>query len=238
MSIHAAGADFYTDGGAANAYVLSPSGSFLAPEAYFVGMSVRFIPTNTNTGASTINVDGLGVKNIKQKNGSSDPEASQIVSGEKVDLVYDGTDFRLSENAIGRARVYLTLNQTIASGVYVPIPFEAEIFDVGGFHDNVTNNTRLTVPRSGVYAVSAQYRFEQNATGTRESRIKLNGISDLTTKVHPNSGGTDPLTEMDYVLMELTAGDYVELYLRQNSGGNLDVASGSNDTFFSIVELR
>ena len=76
---------------------MSPSGSFLAPEAYFVGMSVRFIPTNTNTGASTINVDGLGVKNIKLASGV-DPDLNHIISGVLVSLYYDGTDFIIKQS--------------------------------------------------------------------------------------------------------------------------------------------
>src|SRR3990167_1110094 len=61
MAIYAAGGNFYTDSGAADAYVLTAVGTKNTPHAYFNGMSVRFLPGNVNTGASTINVATLGV---------------------------------------------------------------------------------------------------------------------------------------------------------------------------------
>jgi hypothetical protein len=55
---------FYTDTGVADAYVATPIGTNKAPPAYVDGMVVEFKIGNTSTGASTVNVDGLGVKNI------------------------------------------------------------------------------------------------------------------------------------------------------------------------------
>lgn len=92
-AIMAAGSDFYTDTGAADAYVLSAVGSKSVPIAYFVGMRVRFIITNTNTGASTVNVAGLGVKNIKSYDGSSTPAAGDFVVNHELQLTYNGTNF-------------------------------------------------------------------------------------------------------------------------------------------------
>jgi hypothetical protein len=65
MSIYAAGGAFYTDSGAADAYVISTVGSKRAPIAYFDGMAIAFRAGNTNTGPSTVNVAGLGVKTIQ-----------------------------------------------------------------------------------------------------------------------------------------------------------------------------
>ena len=59
MAINAAGADFYSDSGAADAYVLTAIGTLRSPHAYFDGMRVRFRPDNANTGASTVNVATL-----------------------------------------------------------------------------------------------------------------------------------------------------------------------------------
>lgn len=95
VSHYAAGGDFYTDSGAANAYVLSAGGSRTAPPGYFTGMRVRFVAGVANTGASTVNVASLGVKNIKTAAGG-DPSPGQIAN--LVELSYDGTDFLLRES--------------------------------------------------------------------------------------------------------------------------------------------
>ncbi len=90
---YAAGGDFYTDSGVLNAYVLSAVGLKSTPQAYFNGMRVRFIVGATNTGASTVNVAGLGVKNIKSYDGTSNPSSGDLVAGHEVQLTYNGTNF-------------------------------------------------------------------------------------------------------------------------------------------------
>ena len=54
-------ADFYADVGVADAYDLTPTGQTAAPDALSEGLSASFNASNTNTGASTVDVDGLGV---------------------------------------------------------------------------------------------------------------------------------------------------------------------------------
>lgn len=68
MSVYGSAGDFYTDAGTANTYVLTPIGvpARQAPPAYIDGLRVRFVVGNTNTGASTINLNSLGVKSLKE----------------------------------------------------------------------------------------------------------------------------------------------------------------------------
>lgn len=82
---------YSADTGTANAYLatLSP-----APTAYVAGMALFIKATNANTGTSTINVNGLGVKTIK-KIGNATLISGDITAGQVLHLVYDGTDFEL-----------------------------------------------------------------------------------------------------------------------------------------------
>jgi len=106
---YASGADYYTESGIADAYIASPVGSKLAPHTYFTGMRVRFRTANANTGASTINVNSLGVKNIKKADGSNDPDADDInVRGDTV-LVYDGANFRLPLKELNLPTLHLSI---------------------------------------------------------------------------------------------------------------------------------
>jgi len=83
--------------GSSNAYVLS-SGLTLA--AYATGLTLRIIPNFTNSGAATINVDGLGAKNVT-KLGATAVASGDITSGRIYTLGYDGTQFQIVEiNAI------------------------------------------------------------------------------------------------------------------------------------------
>ena len=79
----------YTDSGAADVYVATATGNTPDnPVAYFDGMRVHFTPDNNNTGSSTINVEALGVVNIKLQGGSDDPGGNQLVSDKETTLVY------------------------------------------------------------------------------------------------------------------------------------------------------
>lgn len=87
-------ATYATDSGAADAYIVTLPSS---PVAHTLGMSVRFKTANSNTGASTINVNALGAKAIKRFDGSA-LSAGDILAGGIVTLDYDGADFRQRGN--------------------------------------------------------------------------------------------------------------------------------------------
>lgn len=93
--------NYAADTGAANAYLVSLPN---APASYTDGLLVSMKTSNANTGASTINVNGLGVKNIKTAAGS-DPVANDILGF--VDLRYDAPNnhfkIALSASAISSA---------------------------------------------------------------------------------------------------------------------------------------
>lgn len=82
---------YSADTGAANAYVVTLP---LAPVANFNGTVINFLPAFTNTGASTVNVNGLGVKSILKK-GSLALTAGDIVAGSIAMIVFDGTNYKL-----------------------------------------------------------------------------------------------------------------------------------------------
>jgi hypothetical protein len=67
---YASGAIYCTDGGAANAAVLSLTGTFVKPRAYFDGMEVQFNPAAVNTGAATAAAFGLAAKSIVKVSGA------------------------------------------------------------------------------------------------------------------------------------------------------------------------
>lgn len=62
--------------------------------AYTANLSVRVTFTNSNTGASTININSLGAKPLV-KFGNAALNAGDIKAGQILDLVYDGTNFQI-----------------------------------------------------------------------------------------------------------------------------------------------
>jgi len=85
--------NYLVDSGGANAYVVTfPTG--VIPSSYTAGLTVVMKVANANTGASTLNVNSLGTKNILNPDASS-LSSGQLASGSLVMVVYDGTQFIL-----------------------------------------------------------------------------------------------------------------------------------------------
>lgn len=80
------------DSGAADAYVLTTQEGAV-PAAYLDGMKIYFKAANSNTGASTVNVDSLGLKDIEYPDGTA-LNALSIIAGSYVTAVYNSTDDR------------------------------------------------------------------------------------------------------------------------------------------------
>lgn len=82
---------FYADGSGTNTVTATVTP---APAAYVEGLAVRIQFPNANTGAVTLNLNGLGAVNVV-KNGSTALVSGDISAGQIVFLVYDGTNFQV-----------------------------------------------------------------------------------------------------------------------------------------------
>lgn len=65
-----------------------------APTSYTNGMTIRFKTDVANTGAASLNVNGLGAITIK-KNVSVDLVTGDVLANEILTVVYDGTNFQM-----------------------------------------------------------------------------------------------------------------------------------------------
>lgn len=64
------------------------------PTSYTAGMTIRFKPDTANTGAATLNVNGLGAKSILRNDASALVDGD-IAANAVIQVVYDGTQFLL-----------------------------------------------------------------------------------------------------------------------------------------------
>lgn len=79
------------DTGIANAYILNFTANFTA---YQDGIVIYWFPSHNNTGASTINVNGLGVVNITNQDGSA-LGSGTLVANQAATIMYKGGAFLL-----------------------------------------------------------------------------------------------------------------------------------------------
>ena len=136
------------------------------------------------------------------------------------------------------ASAYKTTGQTISNNTQTAITWSAEYFDTDAFHSTSTNTSRFTIPagKGGKYLFTATARFASNSTGIRSWTYYKNG-SGLMQPAAMNavsSGGS--ATSVVWV-GDLIAGDYIELYCFQTSGGNLDILADADNTYITISYL-
>jgi hypothetical protein len=115
-------------------------------------------------------------------------------------------------------------NQSIANATAVYINFTGEYFDTNTFHDNSTNNTRITIPTgySGYYEIYGVAVFADAANGRQMWFLKNGTTPQLAKMIFPAPTGYDIgpyLATVEY----LTAGDYIEMGVYQVSGGAINV---------------
>jgi hypothetical protein len=136
-----------------------------------------------------------------------------------------------------RCRVSNNSNISIATAAGTALTFDTERYDATGMHSTATNTGRITALIAGQYAFWAHVRFASNATGFREVAIRLNGT--LVIAIQDTNAINGVPTIMSCAgEFELGVGDYAEVIVYQNSGGNLNVeAVGAYSPEFSAARL-
>ena len=134
------------------------------------------------------------------------------------------------------ASVHRTANQSLSNNVYTTINFTAENFDTDGFHDNSTNNTRLTIPsgKGGYYHITSQIAVVGNTAQELTMRVLKNNAN---LRYNVNTGQTyDSSYALDFIT-DLSAADYIELSVYQNSGTDKNYVGGAIYGWFELTYL-
>lgn len=97
-----------TTTGSANAYLLTTG---LSLAAYVSGQSFIIKPNHANTGAATINVDGLGAKDLR-KNGTTALASGDLATDQYYRIAYNGTQFQIVGAVTG---LYQPLDATLTA---------------------------------------------------------------------------------------------------------------------------
>lgn len=124
--------------------------------------------------------------------------------------------------------------QTIPSGAgtWTSIAFPAETVDTYAGHDLVTNNSRYTCQRAGVYYIYglAAVSEPNPAVGYRAARLLVNGTTVYAgSSSGPGTASTAGTALAASAQLRLAANDYVELQLQQTHGSALSVKTGAGD---------
>jgi hypothetical protein len=134
-------------------------------------------------------------------------------------------------------RLRNSANQSIPTSSTTTLSFDTEDFDTDSMHAG-SNPSRITATTAGKYLVIGQVSFASNAAGNRTVQIvKNSGLTLQSRVVQPACASANTSLETR-ALVEMAAGDYVQLQVIQSSGGALNaVAAASYAPVFSAVKV-
>ena len=134
--------------------------------------------------------------------------------------------------------VFRTTTQTLSNNTLTAITFDSELFDTNGFHSTSTNTSRITIPAGygGTYRVSLNAIFDLNSSGLRQLRLLKNGSAYFLSPEMIGSSSIYTGVTITYTL-QLVAGDYIEMYALQGTGGNLAIYTRDVDNPFTVEFL-
>ena len=138
-------------------------------------------------------------------------------------------------NAPPRARAYFSAGtQTLTTAVAAAGAGGDEDTDTDTMHSTVTNTSRLTIVTAGRYRVTGSVGFAANATGYRAVYLRKTGTTMAETRLSSSQASVRHTQQcIDEILC--VAGDYLEVWAEQGSGGNLNLAAGQSVTFLHAV---
>ncbi|HEY5986958.1 MAG TPA: hypothetical protein VIV12_11365 [Streptosporangiaceae bacterium] len=141
-----------------------------------------------------------------------------------------------------RVSAYRTTAVSTATAVWARADLTGELYDSYGtaMHDTGTNPSRLVAPETMLYECHASLRVEANATGLRGIAVckQTAGTYDALKLVKQET--VTPAWSAAWFLglstdVQLNAGEHVEMFGRQESGGALDMFGGGiGQTFMSL----
>lgn len=135
---------------------------------------------------------------------------------------------------------YSNTDQTISTSTTTKIQYGTEFFDTASAFDAITNY-RFTPLVAGYYQVNATMQMQNNALGVNSLVIYKNGSSYFTISTYANNGTANAVVSGGQVIYMNGSTDYLEMYCRQTSGGNLTLyglASNGGYNGFSACLVR
>ena len=177
--------NYVIDTGAVNAYIANYPTSIVT-SSLIAGLRLQFKAANTNTGASTLNVQvnsvSIGSGSVRLSDGSAIP-ANTILANAIVDVQYDGTNFQVMNDPSGGAEIItnLTLSGNLA------------VTGTSTFTGNVTDNVASITTSSSdlVFSSNGAVTMPSGTTGEQPGSPQAGMIRyNVTTNTFEGYGSS------------------------------------------------
>jgi len=160
----------------------------------------------------------------------ADQDAKKILAG-PISGAADTPAFRLLATTdlplLDGARVTHDVDQHIAINTHTTLAFNSERYDNGGLHSTVTNNSRLTAQKAGVYLITCNIAWEGAAGHIRILSLKLNATTYIARNYEYLTFDDEHHLSLT-TLYKLAVTDYVQALVFHDVVGGLDILQAAN----------
>jgi hypothetical protein len=128
--------------------------------------------------------------------------------------------------------------QSIGNSSATFLNWTSHLWDNGGLHNDVTNNSEIIVPTGGnvgVWLLQTIVQFAANATGQRTVEIWKNNSNRMAVATLQATAAGVIVIPISVIDVAPAVGDFYQVKVTQNSGGALN-ASGT-DSWFAATHL-
>ena len=185
--------------GSANVITLSTPSRRNSQKAYYNYMQIEFIAPFSNSNACTINIDGLGVKSLKNL-ANADLVAGNIVAGDLITAFYDGTSFLTKITPRPTSIVKFAVNDASIDAItglpnFITATGAKEITVDGSavpIQGTYYEGSAVIISNSQSFDTSALNLATARVVIVEEGVINFNVLDSAITESHlPPSGGVD-----------------------------------------------
>lgn len=154
----------------------------------------------------------------------------------------DGSDWFITSEFTSLTVVGTGASVKQSTGTSVPnntptlVSFDAENFDDYSWHDNVTNNSRVTVNFTGRAMLTGQIDFGSSDNGPFTIELLKNGTAIRKTVYLSFSGSANTILPIPGGVVPCASGDYFELRVTQITGSTK--TTGTGFTVFDVTRMK
>lgn len=206
------------------------------PDPSSVGSGFCFGIKKTDNSANAITGDGDG----NDIDGSS--TVSLTAQHDTFWFHTDGSEWFITSKVTSTVVVGTGTSVKQTTGTSVPnntatlVAFDGENFDDSSWHDNATNNSRVTVNFDGRVLLSGQIDFGASDNGPFTIEVLKNGTAIRKAVYLSFSGSANTILPIPGGVVACADGDYFEIQVTQITGSTK--TTGPTYTFFDVTRMK